>query len=52
MNCLVIKTYLSIYFLTLIYWISVTSAPVSSIAQHCNEIRKLVVSHRSVLITC
>ena len=48
----VIRTYLSIYFLTLICWISVTSAPVSSIAEHCTEIRKLVVSHRSVLITC
>ena len=31
---------LSIYFLTLIYWISATSAPISAIAQHCNEIRK------------
>ena len=49
---LVIRTYLSIYFLTLIYWISAISAPVSSIAQHCNEIRKLVVSRRSILITC
>ena len=48
---IVIRTYLSIYFLTLIYWISATSAPVSSIAQHCNEIRKLVVSRRSALIT-
>ena len=48
----VIKTYLSIYFLTLICWICVTSAPVSSIAQHCTEIRRPVVSHRSVLISC
>ena len=52
MTCFVIRTYLSIYFLTLVYWISATSAPVSSIAQHCNEIRKLVVSRCSALITC